>query len=90
MQLLKGLQKIKNPAEILMSDWIRPEDVHHYEELADKLGKTNLTLKLTDRARPTCSTDRNAGPGCPPCHVGRRPRAGAGVAGRADRNTSSP
>ena len=47
-----GLQKIRNPAEFLMSDWVRPEDVHHYEELCDKTGK-NLTLKLTDRARTT-------------------------------------
>ena len=47
-----GLQKIKNPAEFLMSDWIRPEDVHYYEELCEKTGK-NLTLKLTDRARTT-------------------------------------
>ena len=35
-----------------MSDWVRPEDVHHYEELCNKTGK-NLTLKLTDRARTT-------------------------------------
>lgn len=48
-----GLQKIKNPAEFLMSEWIRPEDIHYYEELCDRLGRTNLTLKLTDRARPT-------------------------------------
>jgi len=36
-----------------MSDWIRPEDVHHYEELGEKAENTNLVLKLTDRARKT-------------------------------------
>jgi len=48
-----GLQKIKNPAELLMSEWIRPEDVHYYEELCDKTGNSNLVLKLTDRAKTT-------------------------------------
>jgi collagenase-like PrtC family protease len=48
--LLCGLQKIKNPAEFLMSEWIRPEDVHYYEDIPNK---NNLVLKLTDRARTT-------------------------------------
>jgi collagenase-like PrtC family protease len=51
--MLCGLQKLKNPEEFLMSEWIRPEDVHYYEETCTKLNKDNLVLKLTDRARTT-------------------------------------
>lgn len=42
-----GMEKLKDPAEFIMSDWIRPEDVKEYKEIK------NLSLKLTDRARPT-------------------------------------
>jgi len=48
-----GLEKIKNPSELLMSEWIRPEDVHYYEDVAKKAGNSGLVLKLTDRARTT-------------------------------------
>ena len=48
-----GLDKLENPAKLIAADWIRPEDVHYYEELCDKVGKTNLSFKLTDRARTT-------------------------------------
>lgn len=48
-----GKEKFKSPAKFIAADWIRPEDVHHYEEVCDKIGKTNLTLKLTERSRPT-------------------------------------
>jgi len=44
--LLCGLEKLKDPAEFIMSDWIRPEDVKHYD-------LKNITLKITDRARTT-------------------------------------
>lgn len=48
-----GKEKFESPGKFIAADWIRPEDVHYYEELCDKLGKTNLTLKLTERSRPT-------------------------------------
>lgn len=48
-----GKEKFESPGKFIAADWIRPEDVHHYEELCDKLGKSNLTLKLTERSRPT-------------------------------------
>ncbi|MDP3026458.1 MAG: U32 family peptidase [Nanoarchaeota archaeon] len=51
--IMCSLQKIKNPAEFLMAEWIRPEDVHRYEELCNKAGNSNLVLKLTDRAKTT-------------------------------------
>lgn len=48
-----GKEKIKNPVKLIAADWIRPEDIHFYEELCDKLDVDNLTLKLTDRSRST-------------------------------------
>jgi len=48
-----GAEKLANPVKLISADWIRPEDVHFYEELCDKIGKSNLTLKLTDRSRST-------------------------------------
>ena len=48
-----GKEKFESPGKFIAADWIRPEDVHYYEELCDKLKKTNLSLKLTERSRPT-------------------------------------
>ncbi|MBR9705833.1 hypothetical protein GOV14_02240 [Candidatus Pacearchaeota archaeon] len=48
-----GKEKLQSPGKLIAADWIRPEDVHYYEELCDSIGKTNLSLKLTDRSRPT-------------------------------------
>ncbi|MDD5192141.1 MAG: U32 family peptidase [Candidatus Nanoarchaeia archaeon] len=48
-----GKEKFESSGKFIAADWIRPEDVHYYEELCDKIGKTNLTLKLTERSRPT-------------------------------------
>ncbi len=48
-----GKEKFESPGKFIAADWIRPEDVHYYEEVCDKLGKTNLSLKLTERSRPT-------------------------------------
>ena len=42
-------QKIKNPTLFISSNWIRPEDVHFYDEI----GKDKITLKLTDRSATT-------------------------------------
>ncbi len=46
--VLCGIKKLEDLGELFMSEWIRPEDVEIYEKL-----EGNLTLKLTERARPT-------------------------------------
>lgn len=46
-----NLLKIKEPAHIISAEWIRPEDLHIYEELCDELDCDNLTIKLTERGR---------------------------------------
>ncbi|MFH1710912.1 MAG: U32 family peptidase [Nanoarchaeota archaeon] len=48
-----GRDKLANPVKLITADWIRPEDVHLYEELSEKVGKNNLSLKLTERTRTT-------------------------------------
>ncbi|MBU4086545.1 MAG: hypothetical protein KKB21_03135, partial [Nanoarchaeota archaeon] len=48
-----GRDKLANPVKLITADWIRPEDVHYYEGLCGKLGKSNLLLKLTERTRTT-------------------------------------
>jgi hypothetical protein len=42
-----------NPVKLLSSDWIRPEDIHYYEELADRTGNSNISIKLLDRTSKT-------------------------------------
>lgn len=39
-------QRLRDPAHYLIADWIRPEDIHHYE----KIGITRF--KITDRNTP--------------------------------------
>ena len=46
-------KKVTHPAAILTSEWIRPEDVHYYRELAEETGYKHLSLKLVDRTRAT-------------------------------------
>lgn len=46
-------RKLENPELLISSEWIRPEDVHYYEELCDKVGNYNLSLKLLDRTKTT-------------------------------------
>ncbi len=46
--ILCGIKKLENLEEVLMSEWIRPEDVPRYEKVGE-----NITLKLTERARKT-------------------------------------
>ncbi len=46
-----NLFKIKNPYRIMASEWIRPEDIHYYEELCEEIGYEDLTIKLTERGR---------------------------------------
>lgn len=45
--------KVKNPVNIMASEWIRPEDVHYYEELCEKTGNYNFSIKLVERTKST-------------------------------------
>lgn len=45
--------KVTHPAAILTSEFIRPEDVHYYRELAEETGNRNFSIKLIDRTRTT-------------------------------------
>lgn len=47
------MEKIKNPANLIASEWIRPEDVKYYEELCRKTGNYNLSIKLVERTKTT-------------------------------------
>ena len=51
-------RKITNPKAMLTAEWIRPEDVHYYEELAEKTGYKNFSLKLVERNAPTAFIER--------------------------------
>ena len=46
-------KKVTHPAAILTSEFIRPEDVHYYRELAEETGNKNFSIKLIDRTRTT-------------------------------------
>ncbi|MBO5318326.1 MAG: hypothetical protein J6B01_00780 [Ruminococcus sp.] len=46
-------KKITDPAAILTAEFIRPEDVHYYRELAEETGNKNFSIKLIDRTRTT-------------------------------------
>jgi collagenase-like PrtC family protease len=46
-------RKVNYPNNILASDWIRPEDLHYYEELCDEMGNHRLLMKLVERTKPT-------------------------------------
>ena len=46
-------RKVSNPKAMLTSEWIRPEDVHYYDELMEETGYKNFSLKLVDRIRST-------------------------------------
>lgn len=52
------IEKVSNPTQLIAAEWIRPEDVKYYEELCEKTGNYNLTLKLVDRTKPTSFTLR--------------------------------
>ena len=51
-------RKISNPKAMLTAEWIRPEDVHYFEELAEETGYKNFSLKLVDRTRATPFIER--------------------------------
>ncbi len=46
-------RKMRNPANLIASDWIRPEDVHYYKEICDEIGNQNLVIKLVERSKST-------------------------------------
>lgn len=45
--------KIKNPTKLISAKWIRPEDIHLYEDLMQETGNDRLTIKLMERDRST-------------------------------------
>ena len=46
-------KKVSDPAAILTSEFIRPEDIHYYRELAEETGNRHFSIKLIDRTRTT-------------------------------------
>lgn len=46
-------RKVLKPVHLICSDWIRPEDVHYYDELCEKTGNRNLIIKLVERSKGT-------------------------------------
>lgn len=45
--------KVKNPTTLIAAEWIRPEDIRYYEQLCEKTGNYNLSLKLVERTKST-------------------------------------
>lgn len=46
-------RRIKYISNLISSDWIRPEDIHVYEEVCEKVGNKNLVIKLVERTKTT-------------------------------------
>ncbi|SHM86435.1 hypothetical protein [Ruminococcus flavefaciens] len=51
-------KKVTHPAAILTAEFIRPEDVHFYRELAEETGNKHFSIKLIDRTRTTDFLER--------------------------------
>lgn len=50
--LLKcNYQKISTPSALMGSEWIRPEDIHFYEQICDETGNYNFSVKLLERTK---------------------------------------
>lgn len=45
--------KVNNPTNFVAADWIRPEDVKYYEQLCEKTGNYNFSIKLAERTKST-------------------------------------
>lgn len=46
-------RKVTKPTNFISSDWIRPEDVHYYQDLCRETGNYNFSIKLVDRSKST-------------------------------------
>lgn len=45
--------KVSDGTKIITSEWIRPEDVKVYQNLCNKVGNQNLSIKLVERTKET-------------------------------------
>lgn len=46
-------EKVRNPYNLIASEWIRPEDIKYYEKICEEIGNTNFSIKLLDRTKST-------------------------------------
>ncbi len=53
-----NFNRIGNPVKLMGASWVRPEDIHYYDEMCDRVGNRNLSLKLIDRTKTTAWLSR--------------------------------
>lgn len=46
-------KRIRNTENIIASEWIRPEDIHYYEEVCNKVDNHKFSIKLLERTKNT-------------------------------------
>ncbi len=46
-------RKVSDPNLIMTAEWVRPDDMHFFEELCEKTGNKKFSFKLVDRTRST-------------------------------------